>query len=142
MKFLIFILPFIFAFISGLFKAVQDSRSDTPKEINMLYDYIAKKGSEYINWWDGGNNKYPPGNPFKCDLWHFGGHVRTFCFSGAVLSAVLTTLLYPSLWETLYGFCYGIIGITFTFFYSYVFRKDHNFKWYLNHLKNIWKKHN
>lgn len=142
MEFLITILPFVFGVLAGFFNALMDSRLDYGfKDYSIPLKYFYRKGEDYLKWYEGGNHLYPAGNPFEADYWHWCKHMMLFCNSGAVLSAVLATLLYPSHWLILYGFYYGVHGITFTFFYSYALRSDRHFRWYLHHLLRTWKTH-
>lgn len=142
MECLLYILPVLFAHLFGFFDACQTARKDYPYANNAIWDWIQKKDYGYRLWYVGGNDLYPPGNPFKCDFWHFCKHLWTFCISAIALSVALVTLVCPSYWIILYGFLYGVEGLSFTFYYSYALRTDRNFKWYLNHLINgNWKLH-
>jgi hypothetical protein len=60
--------------------------------------------------------------------------MTSFLISAMILSAMLATLLYPSPFLILYGFAYGVEGLSFTFYYSFILRKDRTWGWYLNHL--------
>lgn len=142
MEFLITILPVIFLHLFGLFDAMQTARKDYPYTDNLIWDYIQKQGSDYVNWYKGGNHIYPPGNPFKCDFWHWAKFMWTFCISGALLSMMLAMQLYPSYWLLIIAiFGYGIEGFSFNFYYSYVFRKDRDYKWYLKNILRGWQTH-
>lgn len=142
MELFLTILPILWIHLFGFFDACQTARKDYPYLNSVIFDWLETKDVSYRNWYHGGNDRYPPGNPFKCDFWHFMKFGWTFCISGCALSIVLVTLLYPSYWLILYGFLYGAEGLSFTFYYSYVLRTDRNFKWYLNHLLfSNWKTH-
>ena len=130
---MIYLLPIIFIHLFGLFDGAQTARKDYPYENNAIWNYL-KKNVESANWYIGGNHIYPPGNPFKADIWHICKHCWTFCISGCALSIVLVTYLYPSYWLLGYGFLYGVEGLSFTFYYSYVFRTDRDFRWYIKNL--------
>lgn len=131
MELLLYILPILFIHLFGFFDACQTARKDYAYTDNAIWNWIQSKELKYTYWYQGGNSIYPPGNPFKCDFWHFMKHCWTFCISGCALSIILVTLIYPSYFLILYGFLYGVEGLSFTFYYSYVLRTDRNFKWYI-----------
>lgn len=127
------LLPVMFTMLFGFFDACQTARKDYPWTNNRIWDYIKSQGKDYVNWYYGGNDKYPPGNPFRCDFWHFCKHCWTFCLSMIGLSSVLVGMNDPTYAVLFYVFLYGVEGITFTFFYSYWLRTDRNFRWWWNH---------
>ena len=115
MEFLAFILPFFFTHLLGLFDGAQTARKDYGYKNNLIWNYIVKQGRDYEAWYVGGNDKYPAGNPLKCDFWHFMKFGWTFCLSMIALSVVLATLVFPSYWLLLYAFLYGVEGFSFSF---------------------------
>ncbi len=143
MELFLTILPILFTHLFGFFDACQTARKDYGfADYNRIWQYYRNKGEDYQQWYRGGNDKYPPGNPLQCDFWHFCKHMWTFCLSAIALSVILVSITYPSYWLLVYGFLYGIEGLSFTFYYSYVLRSDRNFRWYLHHLLfENWKRH-
>ena len=145
MNFLIILFPSLFLIFFGIFDGAQTARKDLYDK-STLYDYYKNKngndkfGHSYLEWYKGGNNIFTkPGNPLKCDFWHFCKNMWTYCISGFALSLILSFLLlqYPYKFFLLfYIFSYGIEGLTFMFFYGWVFRKEKEYKNILSFMYN------
>lgn len=138
MEILLYILPIFFTHLFGLFDGAQTARKDYPYTHNRIWDYYEKmKMYKYKRWYMGGNENYPPGNPLKCDFWHFMKWCWTLCISAIAISVVLVSITYPSHWLLGYIFLYGIEGFSFSFYYSYVFRTDKTFKQFIKE-RDLW----
>lgn len=128
------LLPVIFTVLLGLFDGAQTARKDYPFENNRIWNWIQNKGTDYILFYIGGNDKYPPGNPSKCDFWHLMKWCWTLCISLIALSSFLAGRIVelPLAWAGLFfAFLYGVEGLSFSFFYAYVFRTDVRWKQFL-----------
>jgi len=141
MEFLLFILPILFTHLFGFFDGMQTIRKDYgTKYFNRVYQYYLNRDDDYLKWYIGGNDFYPPANPFKCDFWHLMKFGWTFCISAIALSIVLVSITYPSYWLILYIFLYGVEGFSFSFYYSYILRDDRTFREYIETIIGNWKK--
>ncbi len=139
MTILLFLLPIFFTMLFGVFDALQTARKDYPYTNNKIWNYMQRQGEGYMNWYKGGNDIYPPYDPFHCDFWHTMKYAWTFCISAIALSTVLVSIIYPSYWLLLYALLYGVEGFTFQFFYSYWLHTDRTFKDYINRtLTTLW----
>jgi hypothetical protein len=87
-------------------------------------------------WYQGGNEKYPPGQIWTADFWHVCEHIKGLCLVGIALSVVF----FPLEWYW-YLPCYWFEGKVFTYFSHYGFRldPDGDFKHYLIDTLTFWE---
>jgi len=142
---LVVLLPILLTHLFGMFDGAQTVRKDAPEQSKFwtnkltMTDYTMESSvySPAEKWFIGGNYKFPPGNPFKCDFWHWCKWMWTLCISATVTTAVMAALILPREWGyglLSYVFLYAVEGFTFTFYYSFAFRKDRTWQWYWNHI--------
>lgn len=157
MDLFLIVLPVLWIVLFGILDAAQTARKDYanmsifwrhPKDYWDEFVFKAQginwrtsvlKGNtiytKFDLWYLGGNNWYPdPGLPWNCDFWHFCKNCWTYCIGLCAMSIVVVAIQVPSYWLLLYGLLYGVEGLTFMFFYHYIFRKDRNINEFINRL--------
>jgi hypothetical protein len=129
-------IAFLFIALAGVARAVHTARKDYGRGTR-IYRYF-EKSERFRNWYDGGNEFYPPGSIFTGDFWHVFVFVQVYCWVFAVVTAVFSE---PSWWLiAALALCGSPVeGWFFTYFYHYVFpiKRDGNFWHFLKRVLKI-----
>jgi hypothetical protein len=112
-------------FLARVFDAAQTIRKDVSREHSVPWGWMTS--DKLKDWYEGGNDKYPPGFPtipfrWGADFWHTCKFGWIYSWSIALGFACISDL---TVWQAaIVGIiAQGVEGTTFHIFYSKIFRK-------------------
>ena len=114
----------LFPLAYSISKALTDLRKDTGHE-NIIYRFCVKLGNflgrNWIDWYDGGNDKYNPSLIWTADFWHLFEHIKTIVISYLSIRVINIYYSFNTLIDVLlFVLVYALIGQFFELFYRYI----------------------